>query len=416
MDKLHKQMLNKKQELDDLKALSEKDLWCQDLDSFINVWNECLAEEKDVSKKIRGLGRRVSKKIGAGKGGKLQSRLKTDEDYAPRAPKVQKANPAKGVIRVTPEKSSQKFLNMFAQKQKPKPKLDGYGGDGAEEASGMSDDDFAAVAVTKDSRAPSEQPGRSKRAAAAKPKNWVMDDDESDSDDDKLLGDVGDMVKGIGMGSTENTVTNGRVSLFAMSQRGSNSGTRPSSSGGLAKGKGKGKASDLTDNDETNYEMLAKPSPHKTAPIPSSNLDSFLSDEDDVVPLPPPTKKAPAAKAAPRPKKALLPKKPAASTSAPPKPITLSPAAKAYALKQTKMKPKVQTKKAFISDDDDDDDVAMVEDNSSPPRPAAKRPARAAAVVKAKKPVYVDSDDDEMDDDESAIAVNEDSEDFDDSD
>lgn len=404
-------MLNKKQELDDLKALSEKDLWCQDLDDFITVWEERLAEEKDVSKKIRGLGRRVSKKIGAGKGGKLQSRLKTDEEYAPRAPKVQKANPAKGVIRVTPEKSSQKFLNMFAQKQKPNPKLDSYGGDGAEEGSGMSDDDFAAVAATKDSRAPSEQPagGRSKRAAAAKPKNWVVDE-ESDSDDDKLLGDVGDMVKGIGMSSTDNTTTNGRVSLFAMSRRGSSSGTRPSSSSGLPKGKGKSKAADLTDNDETNYEMLAKPSPHKSAPAPSANLDSFLSDEDDDIALPAPTKKAPAAKTAPRPKKALLPKKTAASTSAP-KPITLSPAAKAYALKQTKMKLKPQTKKVLVSDDDDDD-VVIADDNSLPPKPAPRRPARAAAVVKAKKPVYIDSEDD----DESAMVVNDESEDFDDSD
>ena len=411
-------MLNKKQELDDLKALSEKDLWCQDLDKFIEVWNERLAEEKDVSKKIRGLGRRVSKKIGAGKGGKLQSRLKTDDDYAPRAPKVQKANPAKGVIKVAPEKSSQKFLNMFAQKPKPKPKLDDYGGDGAEEGSGMSDDDFAAVAATKNSPASSEQPagGRSKRAAAAKPKNWVVDE-ESDSDDDKLLGDVGDMVKGIGMGSTDTTATSGRVSLFAMSRRGSSSGTRPSSSGGLPKSKGKGKAADLTDNDETNYEMLAKPSPHKTAPAASTNLDSFLSDEDHDIALPAPTKKANIAKAAPRPKKALLPKKPAASTSAPPKPITLSPAAKAYALKQNKMKLKPQTKKALVTDDDDDD-IIMAEGNSPPPKPAARRPARAAAVVKAKKPVYIDSDDDEMDvdDDESAIIVNEDSDDFDNSD
>lgn len=411
-------MLNKKQELDDLKALSEKDLWCQDLDEFIKVWNERLAEEKDVSKKIRGLGRRVSKKIGAGKGGKLQSRLKIDDDYAPRAPKIQKANPAKGTIRVTPEKSSQKFLNMFAQKQKPKPKLDSYGGDGVEEGSGMSDDDFAAVAATNDSRVPSEQPaaGRSKRAAAAKPKNWVVDEEESDSDDDKLLGDVGDMVKGIGVGTTDSTATNGRVSLFAMSHRGSSSGTRPSSSNGLPKGKGKGKAADLTDNDETNYEMLAKPSPHKTAPAPSANLDSFLSDDDDIA-LPAPTKKAPAAKAAPRPKKALVPKKSAASTSAPPKPTTLSPAAKAYALKQNKMKLKPQTKKALVSEDDDGD-VVMAEDNSPPPKPAARRPARAAAGVKAKKPIYIDSDDDEMDvdDDESAIVVNEASEDFDDSD
>lgn len=411
-------MVNKKQELDDLKALSEKDLWCLDLDEFIAVWEARLAEERDVSKKIRGLGRRVSKKIGAGKGGKVQSRLKVDEDYAPRAPKVQKANPAKGVIKVEPEKSSQKFLKMFAQKPKPKPKSDGYGADGAEEMSGLSDDDFAAVAATADSHVSSEQPagGRSKRAAAAKPKNWVVE--ESDSDDDKLLGDVGDMVKGIGMGSTNTTAQNGRVSLFAMSHRGSSSGARPSSSSGLAKGKSKSKAIELTDDDETNYEMLAKPSPHKAAPGPSVNLDSFLSDEDDII-LPAPAKKATTAKAASRPKKAIVPKKPAASTSGPSKPITLSPAAKAYALKQTKMKLGAQTKKALLSDDEGDDDVVMAEDSSPPPKPRAVRPARAA-VTKSKKPVYIDSEDEDMDVDdvdESAVVVEDDeSEEFDDDD
>jgi DNA ligase D-like protein (predicted 3'-phosphoesterase) len=105
---------------------------------------------------------------------------------------------------------------------------------------------------------------------------------------------------------------------------------------------------ELSDDDETNYEMLAKPSPHKTAPAPSPNLDSFLSDEDDIA-LPVPTKKTSITKAAPRPKKAVVPKKTAASMSAPPKTVTLSPAAKAYALKQTKMKLKPQTKKALLS-------------------------------------------------------------------
>jgi DNA topoisomerase II len=416
-------MQSKKAELDELKSLSEKDLWCRDLDEFIAAWNARLTEEQEITKKIRGLGRRVSKKIGAGKGSKMQSRLRLDDDYAPKAPKVSKANPAKGVVRVEPQKSSQKFLSTFGAMPKPKPKpapkSDSFGTDGAGEASGMSDDDFAAVAATTTSKTPADQPagGRSKRAAAAKPKNWVVEN-ESDSDDDKLLGDVGDMVKGIKTGSTDTATTNGRLSLFAMSRGASDSGARPTSSGGLVKGKSKNRIADNSDNDETNYEMLAQPSPHKPGPSASTNLDSFLSNDDDdlAFSLPPVVKKAPASKPAPRPVKAVVSKKSASSASLaqPLKTTTLSPAAKAYALKQTKLKLKPKTKKALLSDDDDDNDIDMADD-SPPPKPAARRPARAAAVVKAKKPIYVD--DDSMDvEDESALVDQDDSDDFEESD
>jgi DNA topoisomerase-2 len=421
-------MVNKKKEIDDFAALSEKDLWCQDLDAFMAVWEARLAEDSEITKKIRGMGRRASKKIGAGKGGKAQSRLKAaDDDYAPKAPKVQKANPAKGVVKVEPEKSSQNFMSMFNAKPKPVSKDGQFGSDGAEELSGLSDDDFAAVAGTKPavktapmtSRAPSEQPvtGRGKRAAAAKPKNWIVEDDESNSDDDKLLGDVGDMVKGIGMSSLDTGAGNGRVSLFTMSRPDSGSG-RPSSSSGLPKSKPKSKTViDLSDNDETNYEMLAQTSPQKTAP-PSKELDSFLSDDDD---LPVVRKKAPAPKPAPRPKKAPVPKKTAASSSsAAPKPVTLSPAAKAYALKQTKMKLQPAKKKANLSDSDDgdgDDGIEIAEPDSPPPRAAARgRPARAAT-AKPKKMTYDSDDDTDADELDASVIVDEDeSEEFDDSD
>lgn len=418
-------MQSKKAEIDDLKSLSEKDLWCQDLDEFIAAWNARLTEEQEIAKKIRGLGRRVSKKIGAGKGSKMQSRLKLDDDYAPKAPKVSKANPAKGVVKVEPQKSSQKFLSTFGAKPKPKPKQtlqpDSFGTDGTEEASGMSDDDFVEVAATTASKASADQPGggRGKRAAAVKPKNWVVED-ESDSDDDKLLGDVGDMVKGIKTGLTDTATTNGRLSLFAMSRGASDSGARPTSSSGLVKGKSKNKMADNSDNDETNYEMLAQPSPHKPGPSASTNLDSFLSNDDDdlAFSLPPVVKKVPASKPAPRPVKAVGSKKNASSASLaqPSKTTTLSPAAKAYALKQTKLKLKPETKKALLSDDDDDDDDIGMADDSPQPKPVARRPARAAAVVKAKKPIYIDDDSVDVDEDESALVDQDDSDDFEESD
>jgi DNA topoisomerase-2 len=487
VDKLHKQMQGKKNELDELKALSEKDLWCRDLDDFVATWNARLAEEQEISKKIRGLGRRVSRKIGAGKSSKVASRMTGDDDYAPQAskssaPKLLKSSAAKGIIKVEPEKSSQKFLNNFLGKAKPKPKpkadAEMFGTDGA---SDLSDDDFAALSKPTSARASVEPAagGRSQRAAAAKPKNWVVDD-ESDSDGDKFLGDVGDMVKGINTGTTDSGAANGRLSLFSMS--GPAGSGRPSSSNGLLnKGKAKAKAED-SDNDETNYEMLA--SPRKTVPTTSTNIDSFLSDDDDlaltvpatkptsskVVPKPAkapikithdddgdsalpiaapiaksskPTVKAapkpaskptirldsdsdddlsapsaaPAAKkitkpAAPKAKPAAVPRKPsgsaaAAAKPAEPKPVHLSPAAKAYALKQNKLSLKPAAKKSVYSEDEDED-VDMDASEMSPPakpKPAAKakavaakpaaKPKATAAAAAAKKRVVVSDDEDE---------------------
>ncbi|KAH8659309.1 DNA topoisomerase [Tricladium varicosporioides] len=441
VDKLKAQMVSKKEEHNALEKLNEKDLWCQDLDAFVNEWEIQLKEEADYQKTIRNTNRRVSKKLGVGKNS--SKARKGDDDYNP---KPTKSGPSK-VIKVEP-KAHQRFLDMFQNKSKPK--TAGLGSDGVEDEepdamSGLSDDDFDALRSTKpvkvESVAPSDNSGptvgRSKRAAAAAPKKWAIEDDDSESDDDKLLGDVGDMVKGIG-GGDKIDKTNGRVSLFAMSRPGSSHG-KPTSQE-LPKIKSKpSKTFDLSDGDETNYEMLARSSPHKAPPAPKDNLDSFLSDDEEVIPISkkipvkpaapaakPPAKRGPKPKAKPVAvvKKAFEPE-----PEPEPKPTALSPAAKAYAAKQNKIK--LPSKKDVFSDDSDNEvqKVSSDEDEEeSPPKPAARgrgRPARAAAVVAtakaAKKPVYnLDSDDDEIDDDdfdESAVVDDEQSEDdFDESD
>lgn len=481
-------MVSKKEEHDILQNRSEKDLWCQDLDDFVQEWETQLKEDAEYQKTIRNTNRRVSRKIGAGKN--IKSRKNDDDDFQVAAPKSKplKPNAAKGVVKVE-QKSHKGFLEMFNAKPKPKPKS-GMGSDGAEDS--LSDDDFAALGAAKSvsaeaSRSVSEQPvnGRTKRAAAAAPKKWVIDDEESEDDDSKYLGDVGDMVKGIGGGETD--AANGRVSLFAMSRPGTSHGDRPTSSNDLPKAKLKtSKPFELSDGDETNYEMLARSSPHKAAPAQKNTLDSFLSDDDDEPVM---TKKAPAkapsvapavkapAKRGPKPKKALA-KEPTPAPEA--KPAALSPAAKAYAAKKSKMelaakkdafgededgdiemndspppKPAAKTtkakgpaKRAVLSDDDDDLDM----DDNSPPKPTAKpapkttkakapakkaapgddeddlemsdapapkpagrgRPARAAVSKAKAKPIYIESDDDEEDFEASAV-VEEESEDFDDS-
>ncbi|KAG9247816.1 DNA topoisomerase [Calycina marina] len=423
VDKLKQQMHAKKEEHDALQLLSEKDLWCQDLDEFVLEWDTQIKEDDDLEKDIRSRGRRASRKIGAGKTTKGRVK-KEDDDFNPTKSKAIKAtkstksglaqalapNPNKGIVKVEPKPhpNFSALLKPNGVKVKPtKP----YGSDGAEEASGLSDDDFAELAITEPSkqisRAPSEQPvrtnGRAKRTAAAAPKKWVEEDD-SESDDGNFLGDVGDMVKGIGGGDA----ANGRLSLFAMSAS-RPAGDRPPSSAGLPKIKSK--ASRVFDDeagDETNYELLAKSSPHKPPPARETNLDSFLSD-DDLVPV---TKKVPApatAKRGAKPKAVAL-----VEMLKPAEPKVLSPAAKAYAAKQSKLNlkkdafsadeesdiemndsppPKV-TKKAPLRDnvisDDDESDIEM--NDSPPPKPVAIAKARSAA----KQPVI--SDDEDMSD------------------
>ncbi|KAI0380084.1 type II DNA topoisomerase [Hypomontagnella monticulosa] len=419
LDRLKDQIVKKQAERDELAALSEKDLWCKDLDDFEAEWLNQIRLDDEITTGIRRMGRRTSKKIGAGRGRKAKA---ADDDWAPSAKSRPGPKAAPKPKEQPKEKSVQRFAAMFnGGTKKESTSVDKVESD----SDPFSDDDFAKlknpvkkekVDVTQDSDVEVQPNPRTKRAAAAKAKTWIVDD-ESDSDDDKMLGDVGDLVKGIsnsGASASENKT--GRLSLFSMS--------RPESSSGNSAGlKVKSKASkvlDLDDHDDTNYELLAKSSPHKNAR--GDELDSFLS-EDDFVPAPKATSKSKAsASASEEPKaKAKAKAKPVTSAignigggaaikktrgrpagsknkDAPakkvpaPKAVTLSPAAKAYAAKKSKPK-----KDVFDMDDDDDDDVEMAEPDSPPVRPAAR--GRRAAATKS-KPVYViDDDDDEEEDD-----------------
>lgn len=454
------------------------------------------------------MGRRVSKKIGAGKGGRKAKAA--DDDYAPVAKKTKAPIKKEKVVEnIVETKTHQRFAEMFSAKPKPKPKPaasksaspaadsaaedDFYSDDdftalgknkkavdptpatsavvagrakraAATKASAfmidddddMSDDDFeslgkiaskpaaappkAAVPTPSDSispppaepasddvtmdDAPEEPPveAPTKRAAASKAKTWLVD---TDSDDDNMLGDVGDLVKGIGAPATNSKV--GRVSLHAMSQSGGPNGSV------LPKAKAKSSRTFEVDSmDDTNYEALAMSSPRKSTK--GDDIDGFLSDDDVPVSKPAPSKgstaaakpKAPlavvptAAKRRGRPagaknkskddedepvpakpkaatKSASAAAKPKAKTAAKPaaaKPVALSPAAKAYAKKKATR---------VISDDEDEDDVEAA------PAPAARaRPGRAAA-AKA-KPIVLESSD--VDDSFNTAAGDDDKDDF----
>jgi DNA topoisomerase-2 len=436
LDRLKEQMAKRKAEHDDLEAKSPKDLWCQDLDDFEVEWENQLRLDAEITTTIRRMGRRESKKIGAGRGRKA----KDDDDYEIPAAKA-RAKTTVAKPKAVEQKTHQKFMEKFVSK--PKKNLDGAD----EDSDGFSSDDYAALkskpakkavapaapaapeplAAAEDSEVsdgPAPANTRVKRAAAAKPKAWIVDDDGDDEsassdDDDKMLGDVGALVKGIpGTSGDSGDNKTGRLSLFAMS--------RPESSHGNATAlrvKSKpSKTFDFDSHDDTNYEMLARSSPHKS--VTRNEVGSFSSDEDlpvisKVVSKAVPTKlksstsseearpsassiTGPAVKKARgRPAgakaKAEAPAAKKKTVAAASKPVELSPAAKLYAKK--KEAEKTKPKKDVFDMDDDDEDVEMEDPDSPPPRPAARgRPGRAAAVKK--KPVYTIDDDEDDDDDD----------------
>ncbi|SPN98603.1 related to DNA topoisomerase II [Cephalotrichum gorgonifer] len=398
LEKLKEQIDKKKQEHDDLLVLSEKDLWCSDLDAFLIEWEKQLKLDAEIQTSINRMGRRVSKKIGAGRGRK--GAVADDDDFEPTKAKAKGKAKAKPAVAPKVEKTHQRFAEMFSAKPKAKPKEEDASDAGG--ASDFSDDDFAAIkgktatsAKAKKSESESVEPvetmARSKRAAAAKPKAWIVDSD-SDSDGDNLLGDIDNMVKGIS--KPAGSSAQGRVSLFTMTQGGTGSN--------LPKAKTKPRTFDFSE-DDTNYEMLAKSSPRKSIKGDEDNdIDQFLSDDDN---FPPP--KA-ASKAAPKP---VAPPKRAAAPKAKPKASkeTLSPAAKAYAKKASK--------KAVSEDEDEDvggrnedegEDSEVEEVSAAPPkrgRPAAAakakpkaKPAKATTAPAAKRKAAAKkavSDDDE---------------------
>lgn len=372
--RLKEQIANKKAQHDELLALSEKDLWCIDLDAFMEEWERQLLLDKEIQTNINRMGRRASKKIGAGRGRKA---ARDDDDYDPGAAKKTKGK--KAAPKAAETKSHQRFAEMFSAKPKAKPKEED---EDAAMKSEFSDDDlaaFTAKAAPKKSESvePSETNARGRRAAAAKPKAWIV---ESDSDGESMLGDINDMVKGIGKSEAPTSSSSrGRVSLISMSQGGS--GGRQE----LPKTKPK-RTFDFSD-DDTNYEMLAKSSPRKSIRGDEDDIDQFLSDDD----FPAPTAKAATAAAAPKaPKPVAPPKKRAAAApkkAAPKKKEVLSPAAKAYAKKAA-------TRKAVSEDEAEEEEE---EESFAPRRPA--RAARAARGAAKAKPKYFDSEDEDDDGD-----------------
>ncbi|BCR82677.1 DNA topoisomerase 2 [Aspergillus chevalieri] len=292
-----------------------------------------------------------------------------------------------------------------ASKAKPKPKDD--------DDDFLDDDDFAQITKSEASKT---QPKPSR--AARKPVKYAgLDDSDSDFGDD-MLGDVSNMVKGIGDKA-------GDDSRQFFSER-----SRPTSSSGLkglpAKSSPRRLSSEF-DADETDYSKLVpQNSPRRSIqvkPKESSKLeDDDEEDEEEPVKPAPKGRGAAKGKAAAAPKARGRPKKDAttaATKASATKQTTMSPAAKAYQAKQAKT-----TKKKQLADDSDDDIDAMAndildspmankgddesEEDEAPVRKPAARPSRRTAATK--KSYAVDPFSDEEGDGDSGDDFDEDSE------
>lgn len=477
VEKLLKQIGDKEEEVDTLIKLSPKDIWNVDLDAFVDEWNTQLDEEAKRKKKIAGITRRASHKlgIGASKGGKAKKKRKAgdsdseDDSGSDFGPAKKKAKPKKegllSYLRQDTEpvkkpnataalKSSSAFGSTAPAKQgtllshlvkkESTPQTDGASDDPpaakaapvvkrAKPAAAKttkkalvieSDDDdsdvFAAVAKEGEKK-PTQAvtAARGGRAAAKQAPKYNIDNSDSDSEGDDMLGDVSSMVKTIG------TAGSNGVPMFKATgavRPGSNGTTRPGSAAGGSKAAKKSSPIEI-DDDTTNYEgLMPQPSPKR--PAPRNVNDTIMSSDDEDFDFA--VKKPAASKLIAKPKAAAkaVPKPKASSTVVAKKATALSPAAKAYAAKLAKTagrltKPAAKAKKPIAIDSDDEmedadaiaNDILSDEDDEEPtPKPASRapaaRPGRRAAAAKPAK--YVVSDEEAESDEASEPSFDDD--------
>jgi DNA topoisomerase-2 len=286
---------------------------------------------------------------------------------------------------------------------------------------------------------------RKPREAAKKVPTYSLDDSDSNGDD--MLLDVGKMVKGIGNASSDQATTTRPLFSASMSRPGSCSGFPKKSSSSSRQ------TMDV-DGDDTDYSKLAPPpatkrgisvTARKTV-ISDEDIDHVEDDDDDDFlhvnkKSPPPeaasVPKAPKVTAA---KSAAQPKAKASvtaaakkatkltTTSQPVKKPTLSPAAKAYAAKRSRnQRVLVDTDDDEANEGDGEDEVDRVanaildEDNGDDEEEekddiVVRRPARRAAAKAVEKVTKAWRDESEEDQDEDDVDDDEDSAMFDDDD
>ena len=450
VEKLLKQVGDKEIEIDILIKLTKEDLWTRDLDDFLAEWRFQLDDEAKRQKKVANMGRRASKKlnIAGGVAGRKRKNDSDDDDFdvAPvkaKKPAAQKKEVGGLLSYMMPEtktktspkskakaptatqKAAKKALDMISTSVRGENKddvwmnVDGSGSDVPKVTKPKAAPVKAAPPTKKAEPAPRKADSdddeeadeeiirptasRRPRGAATKPISYNVDDSDSDGND--MLFDVGKMVKGI---DTASVPAEKSRPLFSASM------SRPGSSAGLPKKSTSSKPAVDIDSDDTNYSKLAPPTTKKGPAVTARK--TILSDDDDddslddMIPVPPKVSKPPpkaSAKSAPKAKAAApAPAKKATKAAAPPPPepkkIPLSPAAKAYAAKKAKAEKAALEAQALSEDDlegmaneilDDDDEDEDAEDAGGP---VGRRPARRAASAAPKKKWVISDDEDEL--------------------
>lgn len=438
VEKLEQRIADVELEAEKLVQLSPKDLWTTDLEEFINAYRHEMEEEAQLARDNKKKVRRISM---ANKTNKKASKRKAANDSDDDADfGMVKAKKKPAIERVENKRNG---LFDFFSKQSPPSKPAGKYVlvDSKEQSVSVPAPHDGAADVKEEDAVPAPRGGR---AAARKPVRYAVSDDDSDQSGDDMLGDVSAMAKGIGGGDSSRALFRNSIS------RPNSSGNPPNGHSKTAsRGPSKSTVIDLDEDigvDDTDYvKLVPKDSPQK--PAARTAKDVKVSDDDDDednedsldVLAPSPAKKAskpapaPKSVAAPKPKKAPAQKatKAASVEPAAPKPVHLSPAAKAYAKKiagKTAAKPESKpttgrgrAKKTVISDvsdededpndlandlldDDDDDDGSPAPVKAPAPAPAPAPAGRARRAAPAKKYNYVVSDDSENDDDNESEA------------
>ncbi|KAK1778558.1 DNA topoisomerase [Copromyces sp. CBS 386.78] len=402
LDKLKQQIAAKKAEYDELDALSEKDLWCRDLDAFTAEWEEQLRLEDEVRKEIRQKGRRVSYKGGAVSRLKKPRAAKDDEDFDPGAKKPR----AKAAPKAETVKTQQRFLEKFSGLAKPKPKSSPFT-DGAFD---LSDDDFdllnkKAPAAAKKKDEESEPVStiasvRAKRTTVARPKKYALSDDESDDD---FLDIAKATTASEKTSASASASTAASVASVARSEK---PAAKPAGRAAAAKKPivlDEDSESELDDfiDDESEEEVIPKPTTKRAAatkkPAPLDDEDSDVEFQDAPEDPIPPTPKPDAKKAAA--------KKPIVLDDSDEDMMVSEAEEPAPAAKPATKRAAAPNKSPVLDDlESDADDMIM----SEAEKPAPTNPRKRAAAAKAKSLFQVDEEDSESeasDDDDMLLDV-----------
>lgn len=471
VDKLNRQIRDKEDEITELTAKTEKDLWRADLQALEEAWNMMLDEELKREKKVKAKGRRASAKLGiAGKATAKKRKANdsddfSDDDFAPKKPKTTaKSKGVAGLLAMDAAAPKTAKVNGIEQKPVAPPPaakqttLEAFKPSPAVNKDPVADpsrDTTPADAGTAKKRGrpkkvvdPDDSDVKPKAAPAKKvsrPKKVVSLDDDENMDDSEdhfaavakeaqrkpapapaRAGRAAAQKAKYAEDSDDASLDEGNdLGDFSTMVKGFGSGTnegqtrlfhaastsRPTSSAGLkSKPSKRTLTADENDSDsETDWAALAQNSPQKTTHTTMLDDDSMEIDEPKIAPKAQ-LKAKPAAKP--------VPKKAAAAPAPAPK-LALSPAAKAYAKKksggvQAKAGASKPSKKLPDSEDEEEQDVDQIandilsdEDDDSPVKPTA-RPGRRAAASKAKSKYVVDDDDEEDEEDDTAAFIDDD--------